>query len=536
MAVAWVNVMAPEADFNPSQIEPSQARPSRVGDELAASGPGATPVHLAAVDLGSNTFHLLVARIDQGEPRAVERLKFRVGLAAGLLADGTLDAQHFAMACDAMRRMADRIGGIPRAHIRAVGTSTLRSMRDPSAFLDAAAGILGVPVRIVSGEEEAELIFAGATDTLPETRRERLVIDIGGGSTELALGSGHRPRVCSSLALGCVPFSRRALAAESPRAGLLDALAWARELCRDPRLDRFVDSRGESGVEVVGTSGTIESLRDVQRARGVDSDRLTLAGLRELFDLLAAGPALPRPLPGLAPEREDVFPGGLVVMIALWERLGFEYLHWAEGALQDGLIRALIPIPEEGLKARTLAALKARFSVDLQHSEDLSRVAAALFAGCADALELTPEDGDLLASAASVHDIGLAVAAAHHERHGAWLLRNAELRGFTLDERLMLIALVRGHRGAWPEIAINALAAPLRPVCARLCILLRLAVILKRAASAPLPELAFEQGRLELHPASAWCDDHPLLTEALEREAALLTATPHVPRLTIRLP
>lgn len=522
--------MAREADFNPVAHKPFPGGGSKSEEDLAASGPGASPVHLAAVDLGSNTFHLLVARIDQGEPRAVERLKFRVGLAAGLLADGTLDAQHFAQACDAMRRIADRIGGIPRDHVRAVGTSTLRSMRDPRALLDAAAGILGVPVRIVSGEEEAELIFAGATDTLPETRGERLVIDIGGGSTELALGSGHRPRDCTSLALGCVPFSRTVLAAAQPRVGLEQALAQARERCRDPGLDRFLGSR----LEVVGTSGTIESLRDVERARGVGSEVLTLAGLRSLFDLLAAAPALPLAMPGLDPEREDVFPGGLVVMIALWERLGFGALHWTEGALQDGLIRELIPLPAEGLRSRTLAALKARFSVDLGHAEELTRVAAALFDRCAEALELSAEDGEMLAAAANVHDVGLAVAAAHHERHGAWLLRNAELRGFTLEERLMLVALVRGHRGAWPTIAINALPESLRPRCARLCMLLRLAVILKRAASKRLPELAFRRGQLELHTGRAWCDEHPFLAEALDGEAALLAATPHVPRLAIK--
>lgn len=521
--------MARETDFKPVPNKPSRTGPFGEGNALAASGPGAPPVHLAALDLGSNTFHLLVARIDQGEPRAVERLKFRVGLAAGLQADGTLDAQQFALACDAMRRMADRIGGIPRAHVRAVGTSTLRSIRDPSAFLDAAAAILGVEVRIVSGEQEAELIFAGATDTLPESRLDRLVIDIGGGSTELALGSGHRPRLCSSLALGCVPFSRIVLDGGRPRTGLERALAQARELCRDPRLDPFVGS----GIETVGTSGTIESLRDVHRASGAGLDVLTLADLRSFFDLLAAAPVLPHSLPGLDPEREDVFSGGLVVMIALWERLGFDQLHWAEGALQDGLIRELIPLPDEGLRARTLAALQARFSVDLGHAEALSRVAAVLFEGWAAALELGPEDNELLAAAAHVHDVGLAVAAAHHERHGAWLLRNAELRGFTLEERLMLIALVRGHRGAWPALAINALPAPLRPVCARLCMLLRLAVILKRAAASRLPEVAFRQGRLELRPGQGWCEKHPLLIEALDREAALLAASPHVPDLII---
>ncbi len=496
---------------------------------LVDSGPGSTPVHLASIDLGSNTFHLLVARLDQGEPRAVERLKFRVALAAGLREDGSLDPKHLEAAYDAMRRIANRIGGIPRSHVRAVGTCTLRALADPRSFLAAAEAILGVPVRIVSGEEEARLVFAGATDTLPETRCQRLVIDIGGGSTELARGAGHEPEACLSLALGCVPVSRLALTASSPREGMLRALAFARAGCADPRLDAFAGL----AAEVVGTSGTIESLRDVLRARGAAPDALTLGGLRDVFEVLAAAPTLPTTLAGLDGDREDVFPGGLAIMVALWERLGFEHLHWTEGALQDGLVRELVPLPEEGLRARTLAALQARFSVDPHHAAELTEVAAALFEQTAASLELTPADGALLAAAASVHDVGLAVTAAHHERHGAWLLRNAELRGFTAEERLMLIALVRGHRGPWPEIAINALDASLRTACARLCALLRLAVILKRAASAPLPAIDVQADCLALHLEAGWMAEHPFLTDALQREVECLQGVRLAPRLAI---
>lgn len=496
---------------------------------LADSGPGATPVHLASLDLGSNTFHLLVARLDQGEPRPVERLKFRVGLAAGLREDGSLEPERFELACDAMRRMADRIGGIPRSHVRAVGTSTLRSLADPGPFLAAAERILGVPVRIVSGEEEARLVFAGAMDTLPETRSQRLVIDIGGGSTELARGGEREPDICVSLPLGCVPVSRMVLAAATPRAGMRDALAVARQACEQVALDSFA----VPGAEAIGTSGTIESLRDVLRARGEAPEALSLKALEEVCEVLAAAPLLPMPLPGLAADREDVFPGGVAIMVALWERLGFERLKFTEGALEDGLIRELVPLPEEGLRARTLAALQARFAVDPWHAQELAAVAADLFDRTAQDFGLTAAEGALLGAAATVHDIGLAVAADHHERHGAWLLRNAELRGFTADERLMLIALVRGHRGPWPELAINALEPSLRPVCARLCLLLRLAVILKRAAAAPLPALAAAPEGLELRLGSAWRDEHPFLTEALEREATALADVPRAPRLRI---
>ncbi len=506
-------------------VRPTGVRPAGLAD----SGPGGTPVHLASLDLGSNTFHLLVARLDQGEPRPVERLKFRVGLAAGLREDGSLDPKRFERACDAMRRIADRIGGIPRSHVRAVGTSTLRSLADPAPFLAAAEQILGVPVRIVGGEEEARLVFAGAMDTLPETRSPRLVIDIGGGSTELAQGCEREPDVCASIPLGCVPVSRIALDVASPRAGMQQALAFARRVCGDSVLNPFT----ATGAEAIGTSGTIESLRDVLRARGEAPEALTLKALAEVFEVLAAAPLLPVSLPGLAADREEVFPGGVAIMLALWERLGCERLKFTEGALEDGLIRELVPLPEEGLRARTLAALQARFVVDPWHAEELAAVASELFDRTAEDFGLTAADGELLGAAAAVHDIGLAVAAEHHERHGAWLLRNAELRGFTADERLILIALVRGHRGPWPELAINALEAPQRAVCSRLCVLLRLAVILKRAATAPLPALAAGSAGLELHLGAAWRDEHPFLTEALEREAAALAAVPRAPRLLI---
>ena len=496
----------------------------------AATEPGATPFHLAAVDLGSNTFHLLVARLDQGEPRVVERLKFRVGLAGGLRDDGSLSPAVFARALDALRRIADRIGGIPRAHLRAVGTSTLRALANPGRFLSAAESILGVPVRVVSGEEEARLIFFGAADTLPESSAHRLVIDIGGGSTELALGLGHAPTRCLSLEVGCVAVSRLCLAAASPQAGMAAALERARAACAKSGLEALGDL---STVEVIGTSGSIESIRDVLRARGRADGGYSLDSLREVFELLAAAPSLPLAMPGLEAEREEVFPGGVVILMALWEQLGFTRLGWADGALEDGLLRELVPMPAEGLRGRTVAALQARFSVDPEHAQQVRAVAANLHELLAGPLGLTPADGVLLAAAASVHDVGLAVAAPHHERHGAWLLRNSELRGFTAAEQLVLIALVRGHRGAWPQTAISALDEPLRAPCARLCVLLRLAVILKRPDQNMPPEVVARDGRIEIRPDAAWRAAHPFLLEALIRESERLERAAYAPRVVV---
>lgn len=312
------NVMPRRVDFNP---------------------PGSPPARQwAAVDLGSNTFHLLLLHLGPGEPQRIERLKLRVGLAAGVDAQGRLDPGTLAVACDALRRMADRLGAMPRSQVRAVGTAALRSLRDPKPLLEAAASILGVPLRIISGDEEARLVFAGATATLPESPGQRLVVDIGGGSTEFALGSGCEPRRVLSLPLGCVPLRRIVLDAPSPQQGMAAALGHARAMCQTPELQAFcglVD-------EVVGCSGTVESLRDVLCARGLDGEAMTLPELQALYAELAARPVLPVALPGLDPAREDVFPAGVAIMLAIWERLSARHLRYTEGALQDGLMRDLL--------------------------------------------------------------------------------------------------------------------------------------------------------------------------------------------------
>ncbi|MEE4361308.1 MAG: Ppx/GppA phosphatase family protein [Pseudomonadales bacterium] len=497
------------------------------------------PERIAAVDLGSNTFHVLVARLDAGEPRVQERLKYRVALAAGLEADGTLRASALEEALAALVRIADRLGGIERGRIRAVGTSALRSLRDPRPFLEAAERILGVPVRIVSGEEEAHLVFTGAAETLPETRRRRLVIDIGGGSTEFALGTGHAADQVASIPLGCVGVSRRAFAAGAGGEGVMRrALDEARQAVLRADLEPFVAGAPVLGdrEEVVGTSGTVESVRNVLRALGwIDRD-LTQDSLQRLAAHLAAAERLPGPLPGLDRDKEDVLPGGLAILVALCERLAIERLEWTEGALQDGLLRELVPLPEEGLRLRSLAALQERFSVDVPGADRVRRVVAALAAGARATFDLQPEHLEALDAAAALHGVGMAVSWIHHERHGAWLLRHAELRGFRAEERALLIALVRGQRGAWPQLAFKALDVRQRPAAQVLCVLLRLAVILESLDVAGLPELVATPEAIVLRASEQWCSLHPWVCDALLRECGLLASSAVTPTLRAEFP
>lgn len=500
---------------------------------LRAAGEAA-PERVAAVDLGSNTFHVLVARLDAGEPRVQARLKYRVGLAAGLEPDGTLRERARDEALAALVRIADRLGGIDRTRIRAVGTSALRALRDPGPFLAAAEEILGVPVRVISGEEEARLVFTGAAETLPESRRRRLVLDIGGGSTEFALGSGHEADAVASVAVGCVGVSRRALAPGTDGAGVMArALAEARAAFADPALDAYVAG---GRAEVVGTSGTVQSVEAVLRALGWIDRELTRTALERLAGALAEEPVLPTSLAGLDADKEDVLPGGLALLLAACERLSVDRLSWTEGALQDGLLRELVPLPAEGLRLRSLRALQERFSVDGPGADRVRRVARALADASGEALALEPDHLEALDAAAALHGVGMAVSWAHHERHGAWLLRHAELRGFRADERELLVALVRGQRGAWPRVALGGIERARGATARSLCVLLRLAVLLEPLDVEGLPTIEASPELLCLRAGPEWCRLHPWVCDALVAECALLEREGVRPAVRVEFP
>jgi exopolyphosphatase/guanosine-5'-triphosphate,3'-diphosphate pyrophosphatase len=502
--------MAERAGFNPETAPTSAASASA---EPPASG------CIAAVDLGSNTFHLLVARIDAGEPRIIQRLKFRTRLAAGLGEDGRLSDEALERATEALRRIADRLGGIAPERIRAVGTSTLRALEDPAPFLDRAAAILGVPVEIIDGTEEARLIFAGASESLPRRDGPRLVVDIGGGSTELALGRGHAAERTCSLETGCVGLSRIAL-----REGPEGATVMARALeAATAGLDRAeIDALLPPDTEVVGTSGSFEAVAAALAARGWHDGGVTRVAVRRLVEALAGEPVLPAPQPGVDPDREEVFHGGLALLLAIMERVGIERMRWADGALEDGLLRRIVPLPERGLRSVTLEALETRFVVDRDGAERVRELIRTLMQRHRTALRIPVDDLEVLEAGARLHDIGMTVNARHHERHGAWLLRNAELRGFEAEERELLMHLVRAHRGPWPRLALSALPPALQPRAARLGVLMRLAVILGPVGVEALPPIRVEAEQLCLAPDADWCRAHPWTLERLRTECGLL--------------
>ncbi len=480
---------------------------------------------IAAIDLGSNSFHLMVAQVVNGQIRVLDRLREMVRLAAGLDKDNQLDhaARERAIAC--LRRFGQRLSEMPPGCVRAVGTNTLRKMRDPERFLDAAAQALGHPIEIIAGREEARLIYLGVSHGLPDSSARRLVIDIGGGSTELILGERFEPMQMESLHMGCVSASQAFFAS-----GEIREKSWNRAVIAARLELQSIEAgyRSSGWGEVIGASGTIRAVAEVVRAQGWSDNGITLTGLQKLVDaMLAAGHVAKLTLPGLKEERLPVFPGGVAVLYAIFQALGIERMTDSEWALREGLLYDQIGrFSHEDVRERTITALKQIYRVDAAQSQRVEQTAQLLLLRVADAWHLHDEEArSLLGWAARLHEIGLAIAHNQYHKHAAYLLENSDMPGFSRQEQKMLALLVRSHRRKFPAALFKELPQPqgVRLLC--LAILLRLAVLLHRSRTGfELPPLTFttaERG-LTLHFPAGWLDVHPLTAADLEQEAHLL--------------
>jgi exopolyphosphatase / guanosine-5'-triphosphate,3'-diphosphate pyrophosphatase len=483
------------------------------------------PDIIAAVDLGSNSFHMVVARRANGEITILDRIREMVRLGAGLDARGGISqaASEAALAC--LGRFRERLGALDAGQVRAVGTNTLRRARRRHAFLSRARGALGHPIEVISGVEEARLVYLGAAHSLPSQAGRRLVVDIGGGSTELIVGEGYDALRLESLYMGCITSSETFFAG-----GLVTAEGFheARLLARrelEPVREPF---RQEGWQHAVGTSGTIRATGRLLRQLGVSEGAITRPGLDLLCDrLLAAGSMERHDLPGLSPQRAPVYPGGLAVLTEVFDALGIESMQPAEGALREGLLWDLLGrLTDEDARDRSVRNFQARFHVELEQARNVEATALALLGQLAAPWSLEdPECAELLGWAARLHEVGLDIAHAHHHLHAAYLLRNADLAGFSFDQQRRLAVLVGAHRRKIRPELLEDLPEPWSQRMPYLMGILRLAVLLHRSrgTKAP-PPLAIEATRQDLRlvfPAS-WLEVHPLTRADLEQEAHYL--------------
>ncbi len=479
---------------------------------------------LAAVDLGSNSFHMVVARYEHGVPRVIDRLRETTRMAAGLDPGGSLEPAQRQRALDCLARFGQRLAGVSTRHVRAVGTNTLRQLAHPQEFLRPAERVLGHPIEVVSGREEARLIFLGVAHGLPLSRQRRLVIDIGGGSTEFIIGHQLDPLHAESIQVGCVASSLRFFPG-----GKITRKRWqhAREEIGVLLQQFAMDFREAGWQECFGASGTVKAIEAVVAGLGLSEHGITLpalAALREL--LLEAGNTAKLSLTGLSEERAPVFPGGVVILEAAFEHLALERMQTVDVAMREGILWDMVGRAEGSDPRRaSIQALARRYGVDEAQAARVDATAQALLQAVGPDWVPQDEAAEWLDWAARVHEIGLAIAHSQHHRHAGYILRHADLPGFSRDEQQLLACIVEAHRRKPDKAAFNALPPRFRVFARRITALLRLAVLLRRARrSEPIPalELQVVGERLQLSLPAGWLHAHPLTITDLDLERALL--------------
>lgn len=472
---------------------------------------------IAAVDLGSNSFRLQVGRIVGNQIYPLDSLKDSVRLAAGLKTDKQLDAAAQARGIEALARYGERLRGFEAGAVRAVGTNTLRVAKNAASFLQRAEAALGFPIEIIAGREEARLIYLGVAHTLPNPKRQSLVVDIGGGSTEFIIGRQFQPAQLESLYMGCVSYSLRYF----PDGNVDKRQMKEAELAARRELQSIVQVYRDTGWEqAVGSSGTAKAICDLLELNGFSESGITREGLDHLRSLLlVAGNAERMSLEGLRADRVPVLAGGIAIMSAVFREFELEHMVFSEGALRLGVLYDLLGrYHHDDLREATVEQMMHRYGVDRRQAARVSQTAIALY----HQLQMSEGAGDdselqVLSWASRLHEIGISVAHASYHKHSAYILANADMPGFSKRDQLRLSRLVLGHRGKLERLQGVAQSSDdwLLVFC------LRIAALLHRSRSdGALPDIEATRGHrgFQLVFDSGWLDEAPLTAAAMEEE------------------
>jgi len=472
---------------------------------------------------------MIVGELRHGQIVVLDRIRETVRLAEGFSDSGELSADARSRALDCLSRFGERLRDMRAGSVRAAGTSTFRRAQEESGFMREAEAALGHPIEIVSGREEARLIYAGVVSSLPPNEGERLVVDIGGGSTELIQGRGRLPTKLESLHLGCVRMTERFFGAGSINSAAFDAARSAARLELRPVKAFF---RGAAGVEAVGASGTIRSAERVASMLGLtDTHALSSEVLEALIaKVLEFDSVKQLELPGLSERRAQVWPGGLAILAELIAVLRIESMTVADGAMREGLLHDLIGrMQHHDAREQTVRAMMARYQVDEAQAERVAETAAQLLDQCASTWDLDePLFGQILRWAACLHEIGLDIAHDGYQRHGAYIAANADMPGFPRAEQRLLAYLIEKQRRQFTGRLKNSLPRSWRRPAMRLALLLRLGVLINRSRGTHGParvEIAVKRSNIRLQFDPDWLVANPLTVADLQREQEYLAGT-----------
>ena len=485
------------------------------------------PDVLAAVDLGSNSFHMVVARYSHGQLVIIDRLREMVRLAAGVEENGRIDKEVAARALGCLERFGQRLRDMHADSVRVVGTNALRMAHRKQVFLERAREALGHPIEIIAGVEEARLIYSGVAHTMPQEPGRRLVVDIGGGSTEVIIGEELTPLELESLQMGCVSLSERFFRDGKMSAKRFERARLAARLELEPVQAAF---RRRGWETCAGSSGTVRAIGEAIRALEPAVATITSAGLDKAIEYCVdAGHTRELALEPITEDRRPVFPGGLAILAEVFHVLEIKEMRIAEGAMREGLLYDMLGrFRREDARERSVRGMQQRYHVDTAQAERVESTVR-------DFLEQTRESWKLeeplahlaLKWAARLHEIGLDVSHTGYHRHGAYLLENADMAGFPREEQRLLARLVGAHRRKLSLDGIEELVPPWDRTAVYLILLLRLAVLLHRGRSPtalPPIQLSVTPRTVEVRFPARWLRDHPLTSADLQQEVDYLRA------------
>lgn len=476
--------------------------------------------NLVAIDIGTNSFHVLIAKIDHGELRPVEVLSEKIQLGAGLR-NGMLsnDSINSGLAC--LSRFRELISSISLENVRVVGTNALRKAKNRLDFIEPAQQILGVPIEVIYGREEARLIYLGVAHSLADDVKSRLVIDIGGGSTEFIIGQKFESQLLESLQIGCVSFAEKyfpdgVISAESFQAAYESA---ALEISHISGI--FLKT---GWMECVGSSGTLQSIEAMAHANGWSLSGIDLESLLLLKEKVLGFDHVNKiSIEGLNENRRNVIITGLAITLAIFTTLNISSMRTSKGALREGVIYDLLGRQShEDVRERSINALMSRYTAEQSTAHSVAARAKAFFNDVHEQWDLKSMDRDLLYWASLTHEIGMIISHKHYNRHSAYLLRNSDLPGFSQGEQEKLSLLTSAHRGKLKKTILDDFPAKERSRLCKMIALIRLAVLLKYSQDPPTiahPKVVAKNTTLIIKPPNDWAKAHPLTTQALKEEA-----------------
>jgi len=476
---------------------------------------------IATIDLGSNSFHMVVARVIHEEVRILDKLGEKVQLAAGLTKEKTLDeeSQQRAFAC--LTRFAQRIKDMPTTSVWIVGTNSLRVAKNSKDFIEKAQQIIGHRISVISGREEARLIYLGVSHTLADDSGNRLVIDIGGGSTEFIIGQRFEALELESLFMGCVSYRNeffkkgkitKSAMSKAMMAASLNLVAIAR------RFQKL------SWQHCVGSSGTIKAVHQALVDNGWGKDSITLKGLLKLSEkAIELGKFNQLEKIGVRKERQSVFASGLAILIASFNILNIKSMEVSDGALREGLLYELIGRnTHENVQNRTINGLQKRYLVDIEHATAVARTAIQLWLQLTNDWQIRQEENaELLHWSSMLHELGLDISHGQYHRHGAYVIRFADLAGFSRQTQHAIAVLIRFHRRKINKTLFDNYCQENKQTLRKLTIILRVAVLLQRARNhedTAAISVSGDTDALHLNFPQGWLEQRSLVVADLEIE------------------